>query len=125
MKPRRDITLGEMQDECNRNEQSEQDLCNPCKYFKVCPFAQKTTPSNLELSNSPRFNEAQQLHFWESWYGIGARKANIKLQDGAYLITFKSDEEKHIGTATVEIACMPLSASTTLDLAELLGKDKE
>lgn len=45
MKPRRDITLGEMQDECKN-----WGTCSRCPYYEVCPTAQNLNPSMLDLA---------------------------------------------------------------------------
>lgn len=47
-KKRRDITLGEMQDECKKRE-----LCTApdiCKYFDVCGYQLGLSPMSLDLA---------------------------------------------------------------------------
>ena len=69
--------------------------------------------------------EKQQIEFWKLWQNKGASTATFKLQDGAYIATFWSDDSKIVGTGTIEVSCMPLDVNSTLYLDRLLGDDKE
>ena len=70
MKPRRDITLGEMQDECKRKK-----TCQECDYKEVCPArsGNEEMPGLWNLTDPPRFNEAQMDGLRKS-YDSGIRR---------------------------------------------------
>ena len=59
-KKRRDITLGEMQDECKVTNHSDC-INGVCPYYRFCAFrsAREVMPKYLDLTDPPRFNEAQ------------------------------------------------------------------
>ena len=122
MKPRRDITLGEMQDECKKRDGvcCGMDSWESCKFFKVCPFQMQSRKAlGWDLTDPPRFNEAQ-MAFWRGCYGIGI-VAVMRSGDGAKMHLFTKFET--IGV--IKNAEIPLEIGETLDLAELLGKDGE
>ena len=121
-KKRRDITLGEMQDECKRIK----GLCvDGCKFIEVCPNRcyVETRPSKWDLSDPTRFNEAQ-MELLKALYGIGVNKIQSGAAfDGIYLYT-----NDLINTAGLIYSgkigtSIKLEDGETLDLAELLGKD--
>ena len=119
MKPRRDITLGEMQDECKKRERT----CNTeprCPYLDYCPFQTDDSPRRWNLTDPPRFNEAQ-MAFWRGWYAMGAKFVR-RWKVGH--ITFLNEYGDTIGTIErhLDLADV-LEVGETLDLAELLGKD--
>ena len=112
MKPRRDITLGEMQDECKRINGVCVGLAfvtEDCKYKSVCPFRMQSRKALAwDLTDPPRFNEAQ----------MELLKAFRK---SGYL-TFK------VGTIfnpleEIIYNFLGLRNGEKIDLAELLGKD--
>ena len=78
MKPKREITLGEMQDECSfRGDNCETIGGDKCKFFELCATMQTIdkgclTPIMWNLTDPPRFTEAQ-MEFWRGWYAIGAK----------------------------------------------------
>ena len=117
MKPRRDITLGEMQDECKFHTH-----CGGCKYCPICfqSGSKRIAPNDLDLSDPPRFNEAQ-MAFWRGWYAMGAKFVR-RWKVGH--ITFLNEYGDTIGTIErhLDLADV-LEVGETLDLAELLGKD--
>ena len=103
-KKRRDITLGEMQDECKRVFGG----CLLCRVRNECVFNITQQPRDLDLSDPPRFNEAQ-MALLKVFYDRGYRKVMT-------------------GSTTDALAdCIMLflgvGENETLDLAELLGKD--
>ena len=126
MKPRRDITLGEMQDECKRRDGSCFKDKIWCPYNTVCPAVEKTEsdhkPCDIDLTDPPRFNEAQ-MAFWRGWYAMGAKFVR-RWKVGH--ITFLNEYGDTIGTIErhLDLADV-LEVDETLDLAELLGKDGE
>ena len=119
---RRDITLGEMQDECKKYcNGGNLGYCGKCKYMEACCHYESYTPAQLNLTDSPRFNEAQ-MAFWRGWYAMGARKAvcasglsAVNLFDGknAFALSGFTTSGFDSGLKNGEI----------LDLAELIGKD--
>ena len=123
MKQRRDITLGEMQDECKKYwNNGNLGSCGKCQYMEVCCHYEDYAPARLNLTDPPRFTEAQ-MAFWRGWYEIGARRARrngtriyLTLDNGDYFGSFEygciSDKVKH-GLQEEEI----------IVIAELLGKD--
>ena len=118
MKPRRDITLGEMQDECKKRDGvcCGMDSWESCEFFKVCPFRMQSRKAlGWDLSDPPRFNEAQ-MALLVTMKNIGARHA-----------TQRSDAIRFYNIAPLEciavISKQILNVGETLDLAELFGKD--
>ena len=126
MKSRRDITLGEMQDECSfRGDNCETIGGDKCKFFELCATMQTIdkgclTPIMWNLTDPPRFNEAQ-MAFWRGWYAMGAKFVR-RWKVGH--ITFLNEYGDTIGTIErhLDLADV-LEVDETLDLAELLGKD--
>lgn len=121
-KPRRDITLGEMQDECKRVK----GLCvDGCKFIDVCPNRcdVETRPSKWDLSDPPRFNEAQ-MAFWRGWYAVGARFVKRRIGTGCvdFSLTTKDFCVSNSCVLPNNIA-IQLEEGKVYDLAELLGKD--
>ena len=125
-KKRRDITLGEMQDECTKIGGicvGIKNITEDCKYLAVCPFqSAKRKMCALNLTDLPRFNEAQ-MAFWRGWYAVGARTAEkYNNKNQITILDNKGVLIAHaIGVDVVEK--MGLNGFETLDLAELLGKD--
>lgn len=114
-KKRRDITLGEMQDECRRFESP---LCGgkACAYVDLCnQIKSGYTPHAWDLTDPPRFNEAQ-MALLKALKSIGVER--IVSMDGAAFRMLDSNE-KHVSL----MRAIGLTESETLDLAELLGKD--
>ena len=116
MKPKREITLGEMQDECKRELGEDFSVCEECKFKTVCNQMEKA-PAFWDLSDPTRFNEAQ-MAFLRGCYGIGI-VGMMRSGDGAKTHFFTKFET--IGFMKNED--IPLEVGETLDLAELLGKD--
>ena len=117
-KKRRDITLGEMQDECKRVLGCCID--GGCRVRSVCPTYLHLAPDAIDLTDPPRFNEAQ-MAFWRGWYAMGAKFVR-RWKVGH--ITFLNEYGDTIGTIErhLDLADV-LEVDETLDLAELLGKD--
>ena len=131
MKPRRDITLGEMQDECKfRGDNCETVGGDRCKFFEVCATMQTIekgclTPIMWNLTDPPRFTEAQ-MAFWRGWYGIGATRAwRSDANNSRQCVHVHDAEDKYLGYLQIEYDALPIRCGETLDLAELLGKDGE
>ena len=119
MKPRRDITLGEMQDECTKIGGicvGIKNITEDCKYLAVCPFqSAKRKMCALNLTDPPRFNEAQ-MALLRALYGLDF--VSIKnLGSGAFKTTSKD------GKTGMFMEQLGIGENETLDLAELLGKD--
>ena len=120
-KPRRDITLGEMQDECKKYwNNGNLGSCGKCQYMSICCHYEDYAPAKLNLTDPPRFNEAQ-MAFWRGWYAMGAKFVR-RWKVGH--ITFLNEYGDTIGTIErhLDLADV-LEVGETLDLAELLGKD--
>lgn len=123
-KKRRDITLGEMQDECKTRRD-----CRPCPYVDVCfcsIVSAFKSPATIDLTDPPRFTETQMaLLRW--WNDRGAVKAVIThhYEYGAFVI-FEDTNGRQIGNIqeTSVIAAVKDNGET-LDLAELFGKEGE
>lgn len=113
MKSRRDITLGEMQDECLR----QKGYCDFCEVKLVCATHLHRAPDQINLSDPPRFNEAQ-MALLRALYGLDF--VSIKnLGSGAFKTTSKD------GKTGMFMEQLGIGENETLDLAELFGKDGE
>ena len=135
MKPRRDITLGEMQDECSfRGDNCETIGGDKCKFFELCATMQTIdkgclTPIMWNLTDPPRFNEAQmELLRW--WFERGAVKAGLSWDnqhgDVIVFLDIKGSQTGNMQESSMTITFKTESyfiATSPLDLAELLGKD--
>ena len=121
-KKRRDITLGEMQDECRRFESP---LCGgkACAYVDLCnQMKSGYTPHAWDLSDPPRFTEAQ-MAFWRGLHAIGINFVMLA-DDGLLLRMAESRQADNCTMIAVLIEIkLGLSKGEELDLAELLGKD--
>lgn len=123
MKPKREITLGEMQDECSfRGGNCQTISCatvggDMCVHYKICGKIGK--PIDWDLSDPPRFNEAQ-MAFLRGCYGIGIIGL-LRNSDGVrtHFMT-KFGSEGYIMNADYS-----LKVGETLDLAQLFGKEGE
>ena len=120
-KKRRDITLGEMQDECSfRGDNCETIGGDKCKFFELCATMQTIdkgclTPIMWNLTDPPRFNE-EQMALLKALYGLDF--VSIKnLGSGAFKTTSKD------GKTGMFMEQLGIGENETLDLAELLGKD--
>ena len=116
-KKRRDITLGEMQDECRRFESP---LCGgkACAYVDLCnQIKSGYTPHAWDLTDPPRFTEAQMALLKVLYASgvvkivFGATNDLLRCLDAEFNMAAGLFWEK-IGLPREEI-----------DLAELLGKD--
>ena len=129
-KKRRDITLGEMQDECKRRgglcEGSNFGLCD---YGAICKEMHHNgvavswkSPLRWDLTDPPRFNEAQ-MAFWRGLHAIGINFVMLA-DDGLLLRMAESRQADNCAMIAVLIEIkLGLSKGEELDLAELLGKD--
>ena len=132
-KKRRDITLGEMQDECSfRGDNCETIGGDKCKFFELCATMQTIdkgclTPIMWNLTDSPRFTEPQ-MAFLRAWYSIGARFACVVNQPPWGIRFYRTDSFDAIGS--INFAQVPDFANAfnekteTLDLAEMFGKEE-
>jgi hypothetical protein len=123
MKPRRDITLGEMQDECKRYwNNGNLGSCGKCQYMEVCCHYEDYAPARLNLTDPPRFNEAQ-MAFWKGLYELGVNF--VKMADDGWLLRMAPSRNADNCSAMMVIIGIQigLEKEEELDLAELLGKD--
>ena len=125
-KKRRDITLGEMQDECGFRGRDCTTLGGGmCDYFDVCESMHNKkdnfqSPCDWGLTDPPRFTEAQ-MAFWRGWYAMGAAFVR-RWKDGN--IWFVNEQGDDVGTIKSNFDLVDiLEIGETLDLADLLGKD--
>ena len=137
-KKRRDITLGEMQDECKKHGQHSAEegvyrrpnceLCDPL-IRSVCDnsFCDEDgcliNPELWNLTEPPRFTEAQ-MAFWKQWIAWGARYA-MENKDFPHIIEFMREGGMSVGKVFHYdvLTGISLNKDETLDLSELLGKD--
>lgn len=113
---RHDITLGEMQDECDfRGGDCTTQGGGTCSYFDVCGTMGKFSPLNWEIADPPRFNEAQ-MALLKALRGLGFVSIENIGSGG-----FKTTSED--GKTGLFMALLGINYGETLDLAELLGKD--
>ena len=121
MKPRRDITLGEMQDECIfRGDNCETIGGDRCKFFELCATMQTIdkgclTPIMWNLTDPPRFTEAQ-MALLKALSAIGVERIET-LDMAAFRMMDKN--ERHVSL----IRAIGLKENETLDLPELFGKE--
>lgn len=118
MKQRRDITLGEMQDECKRFTDG---LCGgkSCAYQDLCnQMKSGYTPHAWDLTDPPRFNEQQMAAIRKS-YESGV--LSITRHDGMVCYQLNDFMISLTDNGIVNL----LEIGETLDLAELLGKDEQ
>jgi len=123
-KPKRYITLGEMQDECR--DGSHEFGCKSCKYNEVCFSLQECDPASIDLTDPPRFSD-EAMALMKAFMALGA----THVQQIEWTSFYKKD-----------IDAMPLEKFTSVgsifeksdllrgfeptkvyDLAELLEKD--
>ena len=129
-KKRRDITLGEMQDECNfRGDNCETIGGDKCKFFGLCATMQTIdkgclAPIMWNLTDPPRFNEAQMALLKALWEA-GARKFIIHPVYDSRWAKFEREDRTMI--ALIELKALGFKETDTeyehIYLAELLGKD--
>ena len=137
MKPRRDITLGEMQDECRRRNAF-------CGYIGACPyrdFCHETVgdkcgwgdkgPRDWNLTDPPRFTEAQ-MALLKAWRDAGAMAAqlthDVAGMDSIFFYSFSKPLQIEYCMGFVKNSKVLVGLDFNgeiLDLAELLGKDGE
>ena len=112
---RRDITLGEMQDECLKHK-----MCEGCPHAEWCGA---NSADGWDLTDPPRFTEAQ-MALLKALYGIGVNKIQSGAAfDGIYLYTKDLIDTAGLIYSGKIGTSIKLEDGETLDLAELLGKD--
>ena len=144
MKPKREITLGEMQDECKRHGYvysngsriSECAKCNP-ELYDICHAmasenGELLSPAYWNLTDPPRFTEAQMALLKALW-DIGARfLACDSLDTGAFserpyfdaeTAEWLIDESDNSNVWIFSNGVFGLKEMEVLDLAELFGKE--
>ena len=104
-KPKRDITLGEMQDECKTRVK----ICNGCPYEDVCG----EIPKLLDLTDPPRFSD-EAMALLAGFRAIGAK--SIKETHGFFVVIGED------GNA-IKLADALGISDEQIDLAELIGED--
>ena len=122
MKPRRDITLGEMQDECKKYwNNGNLGSCGKCQYMEVCCHYEAYAPAQLNLTDPPRFTEAQ-MDLLRGLYAAGVR-ATCYISDIKCIYLYDSEGGFPKGAVSIVGYDNGLEDRETLDLAELFGKD--
>ena len=122
MKPRRDITLGEMQDECKKYwNNGNLGSCGKCQYMEVCCHYEAYAPARLNLADPPRFNEAQ-MALLRGWFDFGARSIARESADPNY-VTLYGEPAVIVGLMKQSGIADELPVLKRITLAELLGKD--
>ena len=124
MKAKRDITLGEMQDECKARNDNCDRGGDKCKFFEMCGNMQTIdkgclTPIMWNLTDPPRFNDAQK-ELLKAFHKAGAKRVRITVY-GHGQRTF--DLIDRFGNAMSFTAILGIDGNETLYLAELLGED--
>lgn len=113
MKPKREITLGEMQDECKKRTD-----CRPCPYTSVC-FCQMASivksPATIDLTDPPRFTEAQMALLRALW-DFGIRSASNC--GGGNIYFYRSSSEPVLAVIDTR-----LLDENDIDLSALFGKE--
>jgi len=130
MKPRRDITLGEMQDECKKYwNKGNLGSCGKCEYMSVCCHYEYYTPAQLNLTDPPRFTEAQ-MALLKGWYINKAVNAGLVFSNlFGDVIVFRDASDHQIGNMQEPTLASAFKVhgyyidAKLLDLAELLGKE--
>ena len=127
MKPKREITLGEMQDECSfRGDNCETIGGDKCKFFELCATMQTIdkgclTPIMWNLTDPPRFTEAQMALLRALW-DMGAR--TVRSGYTTDVCARADDERGELLFAWVgKPVGLTLQLGETLDLAEMFGKE--
>lgn len=119
MKKRRDITLGEMQDECKKHD-GKRCIANgscaviECAMKENCVYYNEDSFSFLDLTDPPRFNE-QQMAFFRGLRGLGVVKLDTCVRNGQPTAFDASGNIFYYEFLD--------NVEFPLDLAELLGKD--
>ena len=114
MKPRRDITLGEMQDECKKHKNYP---CDGCPYQSWCGAC---SPDGWDLTDTPRFTEAQ-MAFLRGLFAVGICRLEIGTREQWQVYAYNE-----VGTVlhfNSVLIGMTEDEYKTLDLAELFGKE--
>lgn len=118
MKPKREITLGEMQDECKKYwNNGNLGSCWKCQYMEVCCLYEAYTPAQLNLTDPPRFTEAQ-MTLLKGLYDNGV----WRLKADACITSMYKFNYDYIGNFINTLMGIKIEDGETLDLAELLGK---
>jgi len=122
MKPKREITLGEMQDECSfRGGNCQTISCatvggDMCVHYKICGKIGK--PIDWDLSDSPRFTEAQMALLKALWDNGVVKLERWNKYDSSYYA-----ESAKYGTTSL-LTCDWFGETVwKIDLAELFGKE--
>lgn len=126
MKPKRDITLGEMQDECIKRMHTcapDVDGNNECRYFDTCKQMLARCcipPENWNLTDPPRFTDAQ-MALLKALYDVGVLEL---VEDCEYEQVIIYTCNGRVGGFKNKCGIeLPLRLGETLDLAELFGKE--
>lgn len=114
-KKRRDITLGEMQDECKRALGCCID--GGCRVRAVCPTYLHLAPDALDLTDPTRFNEAQ-MALLKGLHAIGAE--SIYNMHGTLRL-----DSTYWGDKNTLVALLGLKDGEKVELEELFEGDKE
>lgn len=126
-KPRGQITLQEMQDECKKHggmcAHCEQGIKQMCDEVIKSP-AYRSAPIDWNLADPPRFSD-EAMAFFKWWYDRGAKKAiNVNSYELGAITVFEDKNERQIGNAQeYSIIAEVKKNGNQIDLAELLEKD--
>ena len=135
MKPRRDITLGEMQDECKKYwNNGDFGYCGKCNYMDVCCHYERYCPAQLNLTDPPRFTEAQMellrgaIAIGATWIARDDSGTAIYQNEPTLYIEADGSGSEYIAESDeqiwlIEDCALELAMNTKFCLAELLGKD--
>jgi len=116
MKPKREITLGELQDECKECHGICETACAiECGMYDICKeIGKREKPLRWDLTDPPRFTEAQMALLKALW-NLGVKKVSRENNDQCFLGDAESWEMSLRDLLDLKYG--------TLDLAELFGKE--
>ncbi len=123
-KPKRDIKLGEMQDECRERSGACIEGSGRCKYLDVCMFHKGTRMQYIDLTDPPRFSD-EAMAFFRGLYAIGAKQIMWNTEKYMFCaVDMSKDVFNTLGyIVMLKGKELGLDIGETLDLAELLEKD--
>lgn len=120
-KKRRDITLGEMQDECRKRSAYCNKNDSVCIYSELCSEIKSSDTKHWNLADPPRFNEAQ-MAFWRGLYAIGIKRVRLT-EDKKMIHLFDGKDAFAVSTMSATGIETGLSAYETIDLGDVVKKE--
>ena len=118
MSERAKIHLGDIQCECLKRSMDCEKGGVVCDYRPICHAIKNEMPLVWDLSDPPRFTEAQ-MAFWRALYKMGVESV---AQRGSHVAMFNRLDIL-VGDFAWRGIETGIKADEKLDLAELLGKD--